>query len=119
MRAGDTFLSNLDGGHLWVIVTEPSESGEVVCATFTTRRAHSETTTICQAGEHPFFRRETVVPHNQSLQYRIVMIEEYFGDGTFVPRTPCSPELLQKVRDGILSSDFTPNYIRAAVNASG
>ena len=105
-------------GHLWVIVTEPDKSGEVVCATFTTSRDRSDKTTICQAGEHPFFRHETVVAHNQSLQYKTVMIEECFEDGTFVAREACAPALLQKVRDGIMASEFTPKYIRAAVAAS-
>ncbi len=80
MRPGDTFLSNVDGGHLWVIVIEPDESGEVVCATFTTRRDRE--------------------------------------DGTFVAREPCAPALLRKVRDGIVASEFTPKYIRAALAAS-
>ena len=105
-------------GHLWVIVTEPDKSGEVVCATFTTRRNRSDTTTICQAGEHPFFRHETVVAHNQSLQYTTAMIEEYFDDGTFVAREACGFALLEKVRAGIMASEFTPKYIRAAVAAS-
>ena len=118
MHPGDTFLSNVDGGHLWVIVTEPDESGEVVCATFTTRRDRSDTTTLCQADEHPFFRHETIVAHNQSLQYSTAMIEEYFEDGTFVAREPCAPALLPKVRDGIMASEFTPKYIRTAVAAS-
>ena len=111
-------MSNVDGGHLWVIVTEPSESGEVVCATFTTRRQRSDTTTICQPGEHPFFRHETVVAHNQSLQYKTVVIAECLGDGTFISRETCSPALLRKVRDGIMTSQFTPKYIRVAVARS-
>ena len=118
MRPEDTFLSTVDGGHPWVIITEPDESGEVVCATFTTRRDRSDATTICQAGEHPFFRHETVVAHNQCLQYTTAMIEEYFEDGTFVAREPCAPALLRKVRDGIMASEFTPKYIRAALAAS-
>ncbi len=118
MRPGDTFLSTVDGGHLWVIVTEPNELGEVVCATFTTKRERSDTTTICQIGEHPFFRHETVVAHNQCLQYTTAMIEEYFEDGTFVSREACTPALLRKVRDGLIASKFTPKYIRTAVAAS-
>ncbi len=108
----------LDGGHLWVVVTGPNASGEVVCATFTTRRERSDATTICQGGEHPFFRHETVVLHNRSLMYTTAMIEECVADGTFIMREPCSAALLQKVRAGILLSRFTPKYICAAVNAA-
>lgn len=98
-----------------MVVTEPNESSEVVCATFTTKRDRSDTTTVCQVGEHAFFRHETVVAYNQSLKYTTGMIEEYLEDGTFVAREPCSTALLQKVRDGILTSNFTPKYIRTAV----
>ncbi|MBV9439131.1 MAG: hypothetical protein JOZ24_03980 [Candidatus Eremiobacteraeota bacterium] len=100
-----------------MIVTEPNQLGEVVCATFTTRRDRSDPTTTCQAGEHPFFRHETVVPHNQSVIYKVSMIEEYLEDGTFVRREPCSVGLLQKVRGFILAMRLTPRYIRAAVEA--
>jgi hypothetical protein len=114
MRPGDTFLSTLDG-HLWAVVSDPNERGEVVCSTFTTRRDLCDTTTICQAGEHPFFRHETVVAHNRSLLYTIEQLQEYVDDGSFVVRQPCSATLLQKVRDGIMASPFTPKFIRAAL----
>jgi hypothetical protein len=117
LRPGDTFHSELDG-HLWVVLTEPDDSGRIVCVNFTTRQAWSDSTTVCQAGEHRFFAHETVVAYRYAQRYATKTVEKYLKAGTFTAKEPCSAALLKKVRDGALRSDFTPNHIVSALRFS-
>jgi hypothetical protein len=117
LRPGDTFHSDLDG-HLWVVLTEPDSQGRVVCVNFTTQHARSDAATVCQAGEHPFFTHETVVAYRFAQRYTTKTVTEYLKTGTFTAKQPCSPALLNKVREGAVRSDFTPKHILAALRQS-
>jgi hypothetical protein len=117
LRPGDTFHSELDG-HLWVVLTEPDASGRIVCVNYTTRHDRSDATTVCQAGEHRFFTHETVVAYRYAQRYTTKTVAQYLEAGTFTVKQPCSPALLNKVREGALRSDFTPNHIISALRRS-
>lgn len=117
LRPGDTFHSELDG-HLWVVLTEPDSQGRIICVNFTTRHARSDAATVCQPGEHRFFTHETVVAYRYAQRYSTKTVTEYLQAGTFSAKEPCSSALLEKVREGALRSDFTPNHIISALRRS-
>ena len=68
---GDAFMLRKPGQqteHLWVLVTGRrlagagfGRVGEAIMVNITTHRAHSDTTTVLQPGEHPFIDRPSVV----------------------------------------------------------
>ena len=101
--------------HLWVVVTEPDDSGRVVCVCFLTQREWTDPTTICAVGEHPFFKEPTVVGYNFAAQYTVRRILKNIEGGSFTKKQPCGSVLFEKIRDGLRKSDRTPKYILAAL----
>jgi len=89
----------------------------MVCVSFTTQRSGSDTTTVCAPGDHLFFKASTVVAYNFATQYTVKKIRSYLEGGTFTKKSSCSAELLKRTYDGLLKSDFTPNYILTALSA--
>src|SRR6266496_4718509 len=116
LACGDTFYADdelTDDGepHLWIIVTPPTD-GEVVTVSITTRRKRSETTVVLQSGEHPFIRHESVIAYSFSRIRLVEEIERAIANGTARKREPVSEKLLQRAKNGLADSDFTPNGVR-------
>jgi hypothetical protein len=111
---GETFYSDIDE-HLWVVVTEPDADDRVVCVCFLTQRAWTDPTTLCEVGEHPFFKEPTVVGYNFAAHYKVKRITKNIECGSFTKKQRCSSVLLEKIRDGVSKSDRTPKYVLAAL----
>jgi len=114
LNCGDTFYAGDtedDEPHLSVIITPPSE-GEVVTVTVTTRRRKSETLVRLKVGDHPFIKHESVISFFYSRIRSVDDIESAIQSGTATLREPVTPELLKRIRRGLLDSDFTPNGVR-------
>jgi len=113
LNEGDTFLTADEDEefHLWIVITSPAE-GEVVTVSVTTRRKKSETLVLLKPGEHPFIVHDSVVAYSYARIRAVDDIETAFLNGTAKRREPVSPELLARVKAGLLDSDFTPNGVR-------
>jgi mRNA-degrading endonuclease toxin of MazEF toxin-antitoxin module len=114
LNLGDTFLTGDaedDTLHLWIILTPPSE-GEVVTVSVTTRRRKSETLVQLHPGDHPFLVHESVIAYAYARIRTVEEIEAAIATGSAKLREPLSPELLKRICNGLIDSDFTPNGIR-------
>jgi mRNA-degrading endonuclease toxin of MazEF toxin-antitoxin module len=114
LSRGDTFLTGDeqdDTLHLWIILTPPSE-GEVVTVSVTTKRRRSETLVELHPGDHPFIVHDSVIAYSYSRIRTVEEIEVAVASGTAKLREPISPKILERVCNGLLDSDFTPNGIR-------
>jgi hypothetical protein len=112
---GDTFLAddlNEDNLHLWIIVT-PATEGEVVTVCLVTAHKRSERLVVLNKGDHPFIRHESVIAYRHSVIRTVGDIEESLKNGLAKARDPVSAELLKRIQNGLLESDFTPNGVRA------
>ena len=115
LKCGDTFLTgdgNEDNFHLWVVLTSPNE-GEVVTVCLVTAHKRSEWLVVLYKGDHPFIQHESVIAYRFSQIRLVEDIQELLRSGAVKPRDPVSLELLQRIRAGLLDSDFTPNGVRA------
>ena len=115
LKCGDTFLTgdgNEDNFHLWVVLTSPNE-GEVVTVCLVTAHKRSERLVVLYKGDHPFIQHESAIAYRFSQIRLVEDIQELLRSGAAKPRDPVSLELLQKIRAGLLDSDFTPNGVRA------
>jgi len=115
LKCGDTFLTgdgNEDNFHLWVVLTSPNE-GEVVTVCLVTAHKRSERLVVLYKGDHPFIQHESAIAYRFSQIRLVEDIQELLRSGAAKPRDPVSPELLQRIRAGLLDSDFTPNGVRA------
>lgn len=110
LRPGETFHSEIDG-HLWVVLTEPDESNGLLCVSLVTQRSYSDTTTVCQPGEHPFIKRPTCAHYGFAEFYAAKRLRDGLEAGTFTKKQPCSDDLFRKIFDGVERSDFTPKRI--------
>jgi hypothetical protein len=120
LGCGATFLlpkSSASTEHLWIVLTEPdATTGKAVCVNVTTRQPFSETTVILQPGEHPFVKHESVVHYADASFLDLKLIDAALSLKTSkfvcVTHQTCSPELLKKVRDGLIKSKFVSAGIK-------
>jgi hypothetical protein len=114
LNRGDTFLTGDeqdDTLHLWIVLTSPSE-GEVVTVSVTTKRRRSECLVELHAGDHPFIIHDSVVAYSYARIRTVEEIELADASGAAKLREPVSRDLLERVCNGLLDSEFTPNGIR-------
>jgi hypothetical protein len=114
VNCGDTFLTGEDDDdtlHLWIVLTPPAE-GEVVTVSVTTRTRKSEALVVLQPGDHSFINRESVIAYAYATIRTVEDIEAAIENGSAKPREPVTSAILERVRAGLLESDFTPNGVR-------
>lgn len=114
VACGDTFLSGDDeyeDYHLNVVITPPS-AGEVVTVSITTLRKRSEKLVRLSPGEHPFLTHDSVVSYIYARIRKVVDIEAMLRADNAKARDPVTAELLAKLRNGLLESEFTPNGVK-------
>jgi hypothetical protein len=118
LNLGDTVMLPKPGDekeHLWALITAPDpESGDAVMVNLTTQRPHSDTTTIIQAGEHPFVDRPTVVFYADARMVDVKILEEGLRQGLVRQHSALSAEVLQRIQEGLFVSRFTPDKIKTA-----
>jgi hypothetical protein len=122
LTIGDTVLLPKPGyekEHLWALITAPDpESGDAIMVNLTTQRSHSDTTTIIQTGEHPFVDRPTVVFYADARMVNVNTLDEGVRQKVVRQHDGLSKELLQRIQNGLLASNFTPDKIKKAFEAA-
>jgi len=115
LNCGDTFITGDDESedwHLQIVITPPSDSGEVVTVCVTTQRKRSETLVVLPADCHPFITHASVISYGYSKIRFVADIEAAIKNGIAKLRDAVSPEILRRARAGLIDSDFTPNGVR-------
>ncbi|MBL0158268.1 MAG: SocA family protein [Bryobacterales bacterium] len=109
----DTYLIAFDSTknipHLWVLVTDPDSSGEVVIVSVTTLRRGVEQTVTLTPSDHPFIRHQSTVYFARIVKQE--RLEDWIAGDLAQLNAKCSTDLLALVRSGILASDFTPRKV--------
>lgn len=125
IEPGMAFLAakqNESREHLWVVLTKPNPGDDrVLVVNVTTRRSHSETTTILPAGCHKFINKESVVYYSDARLVAARQIEALTRNRDIVVQPPVSAEVLAAIQSGVLKSTkiagFYQSYFRKAVKA--
>ena len=111
LKIGDSFLLPRNANkteHLWIVIAKPDENGKAVCVNISSlRSAFCETTVILQPGEHPFIVKKSVVRYADASELDLNKLELALeGNYDFVcaKQEPCSRELLQKIKKGLIKS---------------
>lgn len=116
LEPGDTFLAPMhehDISHLYVVLIEPDENGNAICANFTDSDNIPDGTTVCQPGEHPFLVKESAIHNAEAAYLNVVAVEQAAKQGTRVTlHERCDAKLLKKIRDGVLDSPYTHKNIK-------
>lgn len=100
--------------HLWLIITQPfGQPPKVIIVSLSTQRDGSDTTVILTSADHPFVRHSTVVFYADAREVEANLLERLVRlDKSRLHSHTCSPDLLSRVRDGLLESSFTPRKIK-------
>lgn len=98
--------------HLWVIATEPNSSGEVVIVNMTSPENCPDRTVIVCKGDHPFVTHDSVINFADAKIGDATAILHGINSKLCHQCDPCSASLVEKIQQGIIQSDFTPNKIK-------
>jgi hypothetical protein len=116
LRVGDCFLNQNPGSpeHLWIVVAGPTPAGELAIFNITSWREGCDESCIVERGEHPFVQHKSVVAYarGQLLSDETWALLQRHG---CTMKPPVSAELLRKIQDGALASDFTPGKLQTLV----
>ena len=119
---GDAFMLRKPGQqteHLWVLVTRAAPaSGEAIMVNITTHRAHSDTTTVLQPGEHPFIDRPSVVFYADARPVLPADLDRAVMLGCGRTQGAFEPAVLARIQAGIERSLFTPKKVKEAYRAA-
>jgi hypothetical protein len=120
LQPGDTFFIPTPDNptrHLWIVLTEQGADGRAYCVNVTSMGDHiADTTVILEAGDHPFIERQSVVLYAKAANLDLRAIENELNNPA--SRTNwkqfdcCTPELLERVRRGLLASRHTKRAIK-------
>lgn len=98
--------------HLWVVLNDPSGPDlQVVIVSLTTKRAHSDPTVTLQPADHPFVIRPTAVHYSDARLVHASQLQSLIESGTTSPHTDCDGDLVERIANGLLASDRTPQWI--------
>ncbi len=122
ISAGDAFLvpENRAGipSHFYVIVTSPLRNGgKVLLVNVTTWKDNTsvglDDTCLLDIGDHPFIKHRSFIAYNCARVTPVSAIEEALRRGSLILKQPCSEQLLDRIRQGLLDSPFASPKHRA------
>lgn len=67
---------------------------------------------IINAGEHPFITHESYVYYREPRIEPVAHVQSMVANSVWRSHEPCSPELLARIRSGLLSSRRVPRHIK-------
>lgn len=121
-KRGDCFLIPSGGkNHLFTIVLGPATfegygpNEQVVLVSVTTVKPEfpHDTACILSAGDHPFITHDSYVLYRKPEVYTVQEVDKMIQTMGWQPRDACSPEMFEKVVEGMRTSKMLPRYIKA------
>ena len=104
MEAGDTFRYG-QGGHLWVVVSEPAtDPAHVVIVNMTTDRG-IDRSCILNAGDHPFVDHPTCMRYDMARIVTNAALERHVSSYAIRLHERVSADVLERIRQGAAATD--------------
>jgi len=94
--------------HLFIVLTDPSKTGEVVTVGISTiRDSTPDGALTCRlnAGDHPFIRHPSYVDYHRARVESAALVESKFAHGIIRPLDDLGDDALRKVCAGLLKSN--------------
>ena len=111
IRAGDTFLMPFGlpmmKEHLWFALTDPDSENKFLGVNLTAFELFKDDTVVLDSG-HPFIAKKSVIQFSDAKLFLVSDIDWLLKNGNARKKEPCSSELLQTIRAGLLKSDYSP-----------
>jgi hypothetical protein len=113
MELGTTFLPDVAGSHLHVVVSDPQRDPEnVLLVSLTTERDYKDRACVLPRGVHPWVTHATCVAY---YRMRIVKLRELYAGkdaGAFRIQDPASPAMVKAIQEGLERSTQIKNQIK-------
>ncbi len=104
---------NFETPHLWILVTDPvGEPLQTIIVAVSTKRFYKDSTVVLNRGAHPWVRHESVIFYDHALIPEVHHLNEAVRRRIAERHQPCTPDLLRRVQDGLLSSPRTPKRVK-------
>ena len=68
---------------------------------------------VIRAGEHPFIKRDSYVYYREPRIESVAHVQNMVDSASWMSQAPCSAELLERIRAGLLNSTRVPRHIKA------
>ena len=118
MRPGDTFLLHDGLTTFWVVITRPNAAGEVAIVSLGPADARSDDADIIGPADHPDVSEDSTARYRSALYVPLSRLQTARQRGLLDPMEPCSDQLLMRIQQGALESDFTEQGIQRAIEQS-
>jgi len=106
--------------HYFILTSlDVSTDGTVLCVYLKPKRLGSDTSCVVRAGDHPGVREDCIVEYGRPYLadfYALVEALEHSPDTTW-DSAKCSPELLRRMQEGALKSEYISPRYRKLVEA--
>lgn len=106
--------------HLFAIAVGPSAldgygaQPHVIMVSVTSVKADYPHDPACviKAGEHPFITHDSYVYYRDPRIEPVTHVQTMVDKAVWQAHEPCSPELLERIRQGLMASTRVPRYIK-------
>lgn len=112
MNAGDTF-KRAGGMHLWVVVSDPDKNPDQVAVVNMTDADHNrDHSCVLSPGEHPYVIKKTCMFYQRCKTITKKDFDVQLSCGAIKLYDPVDSVILQRIRDGAMISQFTPEGVK-------
>lgn len=120
MKVGETFIpaGTARADHLHVVVSAPTDDGEVAVVNLTSKRGDSDTCCVIDVGEHPWVRHESVALYSHALMIPVQQLAKGLQANVLKPHDDVTEEILMRIQGGALECEQTPPLVVEAVHAT-
>lgn len=120
MKAGDTLIAALPNtsidSHLWVVVSDPSQSEDVLIVNFTSWRADKDQACVLNPGDHPYITNQTCVNYKDAKLCKASALDSLIQNGQMQSHAPMNKTVLKKIREAVLDSWVKQDHAQLLVN---
>lgn len=118
MSVGFAYLDLARGmkEHLWFVIAKPDPDERVIVSVTTRDAETTDLTCILIPGDHPFIEHESVIFYRKADAVAVNYLETIKRRGDLVEKPRVADALIDRIRLGAFRSQFTPNYVKKAID---
>jgi len=111
-KIGTSFQCTGTDNHLWVVISEPTTDGEVLCVNLTDLNNYPESACHLAIGDHEFITKPSAIVYKSKgvRLYPEKAIENGIKSGVFKQYPDFRMEIIKKIIAGAFASDDMPPF---------
>lgn len=114
-KCGTLFIpsNGNDEKHLFFILNDACTEGCHLLVNVTTIYAggHHDPACILDVGDHPFLKHKSFISYKMARVHQSAQLIKMVSSWYYTPGEPAAPELVEKIIQGALASDYVPKHV--------